>query len=82
MREVSLTPTDALFTILNEGLKHVAFGMRALVVDAGHCKKRCLCHYAKTEIIRQQRRHQRLHRTSSAVPIPTRLKYSIHLHAM
>lgn len=78
-----MTPTDALFTILNEGLKHVAFSTSALIVDAGHCKKkqkkRCLCHYAETGIIR---RWQRLHRTSSAAPIPTRPEYSIHSHAM
>lgn len=41
--------------------------------------KRCLCHYAETGIIR---RWQRLHRTSSAAPIPTRPEYSIHSHAM
>lgn len=73
-----MTPTDALFTLLNEGLKHVAFTMRALIVDGGHCKKPCLCHYAETGIIRRQR----LHRTSSAVPILTRPEYSIHSHAM
>lgn len=35
-----MTPTDALFTILNEGLKHVAFSTSALIVDVGHCKKK------------------------------------------
>lgn len=36
-----MTPTNVLFTILNEA-RHVAFTVSVLVVDAGHCKNVCV----------------------------------------